>query len=200
MNDPKLIVFVKAPRPGAVKTRLAESVGAPAACAAYRHLVETLLHQLQTLTAVELRFSPDDAAREIQDWLIGGWTCSPQGAGDLGKRLQSAFQCAFKAGAKRVVIIGSDCPAVRAGDIRDAWNSLLEHDVVLGPASDGGYWLIGLRRPRPHLLENIPWSTERVFAETLTRIHRSGLSAQLLRELTDVDTETQWRQFLASKS
>src|SRR6266513_713657 len=98
----KLIVFVKAPRPGAVKTRLAKVIGAPAAAAAYRQLVETLVNQLQGLGGVEVCFSPEDAADEVQHWLKEGWTRSPQGNGDLGQRLQSAFQRAFQAGAKRV--------------------------------------------------------------------------------------------------
>src|SRR5216683_3234990 len=80
----KLIVFVKAPRPGAVKTRLAEVIGAPAAAAAYRHLVETLLNQLQGFSGVEVCFSPADAAGEVEHWLKGGWTSNPQGDGDLG--------------------------------------------------------------------------------------------------------------------
>src|SRR5262245_10443243 len=138
MGDDKLIVFVKAPRPGAVKTRLARTIGAAAAEAAYRHLVETLLTQLDGLRGVELCFSPDDAASEGQHWLKEGWISSPQGDGDLGQRPHSAFQRAFHSGAKRVVIIGSDCPAVRAGDIRQAWSGLATHDVILGPAMDGG--------------------------------------------------------------
>src|SRR5262245_47145077 len=146
MGDDRLMVFVKAPRRGAVKTRLARTLGAVAAEAAYRHLVETLLNQLDGVRGVDLCFSPDDAASEVQHWLKEGWSSSPQGDGDLGQRLHSASQRAFQSGAKRVVIIGSDCRAVRAGDIREAWSGLATHDVVLGPATDGGYWLIGLRQ------------------------------------------------------
>jgi len=137
-SSKKLIIFVKAPRPAAVKTRLAESIGTEAACAAYRRLVETLLKQLRNLRAVELCFSPDDAAAEIKGWLEEDWNSSPQGGGDLGQRLQSAFERAFATGVKRAVIIGSDCPAITAEDIYEAWRSLRTHDVVLGPATDGG--------------------------------------------------------------
>jgi len=196
----KLIVFVKAPRSAAAKTRLAESIGTEAACAAYRRLVETLLKQLRSLRAVELCFSPDDAAAEIQGWLQEDWNSSPQGGGDLGQRLQSAFERAFATGVKRAVIIGSDCPAIIAEDIDKAWRSLQTHDVVLGPATDGGYWLIGLGRPQPQLFHDIPWSTERVFIETTKRIQQAGLSVQLLRELQDVDTEADWRRFLAGRN
>ena len=200
MGDEKLIVFVKAPRPGAVKTRLASAIGAPAAGAAYRRLVETLLNQLQGLSGVELCFSPDDAASEVQHWLNVDWTCTPQGDGDLGQRLHSAFQRAFHAGVKRVAIIGSDCPAVTVEDIREAWRGLQTRDVVLGPAADGGYWLIGLRQPQSSLFRGIPWSTGAVFAETECRVQQAGLSLQLLRELADVDTDHDWHAFLAARN
>ncbi len=197
MPDEKLIVFVKAPRPGLVKTRLAGALGAAAACQAYRQLVETLLRNLASLPEVELRFTPDDAAKEIRPWVQAGWNSRPQGEGDLGRRLQAAFREAFAEGAGRVVIIGSDCPEVAATDIREAWAGLNRYDMVVGPASDGGYWLIGLRQPQPPLFEGIAWSTATVLAETLQRAKAANLRVQLLRILADVDTEKEWRQFLA---
>ena len=200
MSEEKLIVFVKAPRPGEVKTRLARTIGAPAAVTAYRQLVETLLNQLQGLGGVEVCFSPDDAAGEVQHWVKEGWNSSPQGDGDLGQRLQSAFQRAFHAGAKRVAIIGSDCPAVRVEDIREAWGGLQTHDVVLGPATDGGYWLIGLRQLQPILFRGVHWSTKDVYAETIQHVEHAGLSVRLLRELADVDTNREWRAFLAARN
>ena len=194
----KLLVFVKAPRPGAVKTRLAQTIGAVPACAAYRKIVATLLNHLRTLEAVELCFTPDDAMAEIQPWLKKGWQAAPQGDGDLGLRLNSAFERAFAAGAQRVLVIGSDCPMVTARLLREAWAELRSHDVVLGPASDGGYWVIGLRQAHSEIFHDIPWSTENVFGESLKRIHRAGLSIQVLRELSDVDTEADWRSFLGA--
>jgi len=200
MNGEKLIVFIKAPRPGAVKTRLARTLGAEPACAAYRRIVATLLAQLRSLGAVELCFDPDDALAEIQPWLLPAWTAAPQGGGDLGQRLQFAFQRAFAAGSRRVLVIGSDCPAVTLADLREAWDCLRARDVALGRATDGGYWLIGLREAQPDLFRDIPWSTENVFAETLQRIRRGGLTVQVLRELSDVDTEADWRAFLATQN
>ena len=196
MAHRKLIVFVKAPRPGTVKTRLAEAIGSADACKAYRVLVETLLEQLAELPEVELRFSPADAAREIQPWLRAGWEARPQGTGDLGQRLVSAFAEAFSAGVKRVVIIGSDCPAVAVADIECAWSALLSHDVALGPARDGGYWLIGLRQPQPEFFHSIPWSTADVLRETQQRARLLKLKTYLLRELTDVDTVNDWHEFM----
>jgi len=198
MADEKLIVFVKAPRPGSVKTRLAKTLGADAACDAYRQLVEELLTELSRLTAVELRFAPDEAAAEIQPWLRESWQARAQGGGDLGQRMQAAFADAFAAGASRVAIVGSDCPEVRAADIRQAWNELKSHDLVIGPAMDGGYWLIGLTREQPELFKGISWSSEHVLAQTLQRAKAAGLRIQLLRILSDVDTEKDWKDFLNS--
>jgi len=197
MGEENLIVFVKAPRPGAVKTRLAKAIGEFEAAAAYGRLVETLLNQLRGLRELELCFCPDDAAGEVRHWLKKGWSSHPQGGGDLGERLHSAFQRVFQAGAKRVVIIGSDCPAISVEDIREAWDGLRSHDVVLGPATDGGYWLIGLRQLQPDLFRGVRWSTENVFPETMQRAQDAGLSVRLLRELADVDTDRNWSAFLA---
>ena len=196
----KLLVFVKAPRPGAVKTRLAQTIGAVPACAVYRRIVATLLNHLRRFQAVELCFTPDNAMAEIQPWLKKGWQAAPQGDGDLGLRLHSAFERAFAAGAQRVLAIGSDCPMVTAGLLHEAWGGLRSHDAVLGPASDGGYWVIGLRQAHSELFHDIPWSTENVFGESLKRIHRAGLSIQVLRELSDVDTEADWRTFLGAQN
>jgi len=190
--------LLKAPRPGAVKTRLAQALGAQAACAAYCRLVETLLDRISSLKRLQLRFTPDDASEEIEQWRrVGSWELRPQGAGDLGRRLKVAFEEAFQEGARRVLVIGSDCPSVTVKDLHAASAALARHDVVLGPAFDGGYWLIALRRPQTQLFEKIPWSTNRVLAETLHRARTAGLKVKLLRELSDVDTAQQWQGFLA---
>jgi len=193
----KLIIFVKAPRPGTVKTRLAQALGAEAACAAYGQLVQKLLGQLSPLKRVQLRFTPDDAREEIKPWQAAGWELQPQGKGDLGRRLQTAFEQAFMEGAGRVVVIGSDCPAVTTDDIRMAWDALQRDDVVLGPARDGGYWLIGLHKEHPELFEDISWSTDAVLEETLLRARTAGLKVRRLRQLSDVDTISSWKEFLA---
>lgn len=194
-NASRLVIFLKAPRAGAVKTRLAETLGADAACAAYRKLVEALLANLSPLPRAELCFAPVDAAAEIESWVRPGWTSCPQVGGDLGERLHAAFDEHFESDAQHVVIIGSDCPDVTATDIEDAWLALDGHDVVLGPALDGGYWLIGLRAPQPALFTSIPWSTDRVFGETMRRARENDLRVALLRELADVDTIADWERW-----
>lgn len=193
----RLIVFVKAPRPGLVKTRIAEVLGAEAAAAIYRRLAECVLANLAGLREVELRFAPDDALPEIAPWLCPGWRANPQGGGDLGVRLERAFADAFAAGARRVVVIGSDCPEVRTADIRDAWQALAGAGVALGPAQDGGYWLIGLAQPQPRLFTDLPWSTADVFRQTVERARALGLRVARLRQLADVDTAADWQAFQA---
>lgn len=198
MTNRRLCVFVKAPRAGFVKTRLAAGLGGAAALAAYRRLLDVTLDRVRELTEVELRFTPDDAAGELGPWLRPGWTAAPQGGGDLGERLLCALAEAHAQGVERVAIIGSDCPHVTAADIRLAWARLAEHDVVLGPARDGGYWLIALRAVRPELFRDIPWSSGQVFQQTIERAQETGLTVSLLRELRDVDTIADWEEFLAA--
>lgn len=191
----KLIVFLRAPRIGNVKTRLAASIGDEAALAAYKRIAEELLKNLNGLSDVQIRFSPDDAETEIRGWIGDCFEFSPQGKGDLGERLQRAFQENFSRGWERVVIIGSDCPDVALTDVETAWHSLTTCDVVLGPATDGGYWLIGLSCPRLSLFQNISWSTGRVLEETLGKISTANLSHRCLRTRSDIDTASDWQRY-----
>ena len=197
MTACRLIIFVKAPRAGFVKTRLAAALGPHGALAAYRALVERVLGELSPLRDVELRFTPDDAASEISTWLRPCWRTAPQGEDDLGARMSRAFAEAFASGATRVVLIGSDCPHVTTGDIAAAAAALDDHDAVLGPAEDGGYWLVALRAPAPGLFGQIAWSTEGVLTQTLARAQSLGLRVHLLRTLPDVDTVEDWQRYLA---
>jgi len=195
----RLIVFVKAPRPGRVKTRLAKDIGEEEACDAYRELAETLFENLAEIANVELCFAPANAAHELRPWLRKGWTLAPQAGGELGNRLHKAFLSAFEDGCEKVAIIGSDCPEVTAGDIREAWKRLKRRDLVLGPATDGGYWLIALKRPCAGLFQKIPWSTDRVLARTIAAGTDAGLKIDCLRPLTDIDTLDEWREFVENR-
>ena len=199
MAKERLIIFVKAPRAGCVKTRLAQKVGADRACAIYEEIVATALSNLRSLHALELRFTPDDAREEIVAWMQGDWTAEPQGDGDLGERLERAFVSAFANGAERVVVIGSDAPDVKTADVRAAWKQLKLYDLVIGPSVDGGYWLIGLRSLQPELFREIRWSSDQVLAQTLARAKSFGLRVQLLRILQDIDTETDWNAYVQER-
>lgn len=191
-----LIIFCKAPRPGFVKTRMAASMGAEAACQRYEHLAETVFRQLQGMEHVELRFTPDDATSEIARWKKRpSWRTAPQGSGDLGARLNGAFSECFSSGAQRVVVIGTDTPEMTESDVREAFLALRQEDVVVGPSEDGGYWLIGLTEPHPELFDAQDWGTDRVCQETLLRAQVRGLQTRLLRLLPDIDNEDDWNRF-----
>jgi len=191
MPEPHVIVFLKAPRLGTVKTRLAATIGDAAALEAYLAMTETVLRKLTQSTNVQLRFTPDDAEPEIRPWLQNGWQAVPQGEGDLGERMQRAFADADGP----VLIIGTDCPSMQANDLTEAADALQDFDIVLGPALDGGYWLIGLNAPCPALFDGIIWSTDQVLNQTLARVKAAGLTCQLLREQADVDTEEDWKNW-----
>jgi uncharacterized protein len=195
----KLVIFIKAPRLGAVKSRLAKTLGEENALAAYKLMTDRLLANLIGLPGIEIRFSPDDAEDEVRKWLGNGFEFSPQGSGDLGERLQRAFEESFARGFGRTVIIGSDCPYVTRSDIEMAWASLANCEAVIGPAADGGYWLIGLRSPQPRLFEEISWSSDSVFETTLERICAANLPHDCLRELNDIDAESDWRHYIAER-
>jgi hypothetical protein len=187
----RLILFTRYPEPGKTKTRLIPVLGEGGAAD---------LQRLMTVRTVETARQASDRGRlEVQvhfdggpkdgmhTWLAPDLVYRPQSEGDLGDRMQQAFESAFSEDCRRAVIIGTDCPDLCAHDIRQAFASLRSVDVVLGPASDGGYYLIGLRGPAPELFRAIPWGTENVLEETLRRARDARLTTRLLRRLDDVD-------------
>lgn len=184
-----ILVFVKNPEPGRVKTRLARSVGPDAAASLYRRMAERAIREAKRVRGARVwaLFDPPDRAPEVRAWLGRGVRYVPQTGGDLGKRLRAAFDCAFSAGAERVLAIGSDCPRLRSPALADALDALSGVDVVIGPARDGGYYLIGLRRARPALFRGIAWSTRKVCRQTVAVIRRLRLSWRELPMLSDVD-------------
>jgi rSAM/selenodomain-associated transferase 1 len=186
----RLIVFVKAPRPGAVKTRLAAALGAEDAAALYRAIAGEEIRRTAPRDREYERvfcFAPPDARDEIAGWLPGETLRSQEGA-DLGARMASAFADAFAAGARRAAIVGTDVPACGREHVTEAFRALDDHDLVLGPTHDGGYYLIALDRPRPPLFRSIPWSTASVLPATAERAGVLGLSVRMLEPLRDVDT------------
>ena len=194
----QLIVFCKAPRVGFVKSRLAATVGAETACRYYDQMVAKLLDHLQGIEGVTLAVTPDDAMGEVSRWKRRpSWKVAGQGSGDLGHRLEQAFGRAFDAGTERVVVIGADAPEVTEADVREAFLALRRDDLVIGPAEDGGYWLIGMSQPQPDLFRNQEWGTDQVCAETLRRARSRAMLVSCLRLLSDIDTEEDWKRYCA---
>jgi rSAM/selenodomain-associated transferase 1 len=184
-----ILVFVRAPEAGRVKTRLAASIGAEAALRVYRRLAEHTLREALAVAGAEVRvhFTPADAEAGVHAWLGEGPALLPQADGDLGKRMRDAFARAFADGHRRVVIIGSDLPEMRADLLRRAIVLLDGHDAVVGPARDGGYYLLGLTQLVEGIFAGIAWSTPGVLAATLERLQAAGITPALLEPLADVD-------------
>lgn len=192
--NPTLLIFLKAPRAGEVKTRLAASLGKARALRAYRQLVAHTLAAVPPDWSVEIHYAPRGARADMRRWLGARWRLRVQSSGDLGVRLTRAFAGAFARGARRVIAIGGDCPTLDAATLERAAQTLRARDVVLGPACDGGYYLIGLRRAAPELFVEIPWSTADVFPTTLRRARAARLSLMRLEEREDVDDLASWRR------
>ena len=185
-----LLVFVKHPQPGAAKTRLIPALGPENASALYQILAEEEIRATRPQGGEYRRlffFAPEEAAEVVAGWLPGE-RLLPQLGGDLGARMVAAFAAAFAAGARRAAIVGTDVPWVSREVVIEAFAGLEGHDVVLGPAHDGGYYLMALSRYRPALFDGIAWSTPGVLAATAERAGALGLSVRLLEPLRDIDT------------
>ncbi len=181
-----LVVFVKAPRLGAVKTRLAADIGAVAAWRFYRQSTRDLIRRIgrDPRWTCRLAVTPDGALNDNRVW-PGNLPRQPQGAGDLGARMARTFH---DLPIGPVVIIGSDIPDLTADHVDRAFRALGDHDMVFGPSPDGGFWLIGVRqRPLPRdLFQAVRWSSEHALADTLANLG-SRMSVGFTDQLDDID-------------
>lgn len=183
-----VLAFVRAPQAGRVKTRLAATLGAEGALRVYRRLAEHTVREARAVDAeLRIHFTPAAQEQEVRAWLGDGPRYLAQAGGDLGARMEAAFRAAFRDGAERVVIVGSDLPDLSAALLRRAFGALDEHLAVLGPARDGGYYLLGVRMMIPGVFDDVPWSTDAVLARTLERMRAAGVEPALLPTLADVD-------------
>ena len=199
-----VLLFTRYPTPGRCKSRLVPALGPRGAAEVQRQLTEWLVARLKPGAAAgryRLVIAYTGASqRAMRTWLGPAPVWLKQGTGGLGERLNRAFQWAFGHGASRVVAIGADCPEVTPPLLSDAFAALERSPLVLGPARDGGYYLVGLRRPCPELFRNIPWGTSDVLQTTLDRARQLGLELVLLPTLRDVDEPADlpyWRDLRA---
>lgn len=195
----RLILFTRYPEPGRAKTRLIPALGAEGAAALQRRMSETIVARMVRFAGnypagLEIRYT-DGNQEAMAAWLSCDIPCLDQGKGGLGDRLRRAFAHAFAQGNRQVVVIGADCPGLGPALFAQAFIALESQDLVLGPAMDGGYYLVGLNRPAPALFAGIPWGTGEVLAATLKQAHELNLSTHLLEPLADVDRQEDLRHF-----
>lgn len=183
-----LIIFVRKPELGKVKTRLAATMGEEKALAVYRKLLEHT-HYISEGVKAERFVLYCDEIEENDLWSDGNFIKRLQSPGDLGEKMHNAFAGLFDEGYNDVAIIGSDCYELTTAIIEDAFKMLQQNDLVIGPANDGGYYLLGMKKLCMELFSNIEWSTEKVLTQSLAASTSAGLSYSLLPQLTDIDTE-----------
>ncbi|HAC63537.1 MAG TPA: hypothetical protein DCF68_08345 [Cyanothece sp. UBA12306] len=191
----RLIIFTRYPEPGKTKTRLIPALGAKGAAQLQRQLTEHTLKQIKPLINVKPLINEIDVAiyytgtsQEImKNWLGNNLTYCEQAKGDLGQKMQSAFSDSFALEYSRVIIIGIDCIDLNYTIVEQALKSLIENDLVLGKAADGGYYLIGLKQIFSELFQDIPWGTNQVLSISQDIAKKLGLNTCILPTLSDID-------------
>ncbi len=177
----RAVLFARYPEAGKAKTRLIPALGPEGAAEVHRRLTERTVATLRRAgIAIELRFTGATEG-EFGQWLGNSLDYVEQGAGDLGKRMARAADNA------PVILLGSDCPDLQVHHIEQAVEALVRGDIVIGPAEDGGYWLLGLPQSFPFLFSDMQWGTDKVLAETLARLEADNIEPVLLETLADCD-------------
>jgi rSAM/selenodomain-associated transferase 1 len=184
----RIVLFTRYPTPGQAKTRLIPAVGQRGAAEIHRRLTERTLAQVR---ASRLPFEVRATGRPVEEFTkwLGTEAVADQGAGDLGERMQRA------AAPYPVIFIGADAPDLTARHLCDAASALADHEVAIGPALDGGYWLLALARPLDLLFEQMPWGTDQVLAQTLARLREAGAGVAMLPLLADLDRPEDLRRW-----
>lgn len=195
-SDNAIIIFQKNLVLGKVKTRLAATVGNQEAMEIYRALVGFTYKQASEVKEADVWIFFSESIEEIgkryQQHIKGKMV---QEGSELGERMLHAFETIFGMGYKKAVLIGTDCPEITPEILDTSLDSLQTNEAVVGPAMDGGYYLIGMDRVYPQLFYQMPWSTEEVLTITLQKLNKDNLSHYLLPVLSDIDTEEDWLKF-----
>lgn len=193
MEKSALIIFQKNAVLGKVKTRLSADVGDEVAMEIYQQLVR---HTHDVCASVPVQkflffsdFISDDISEFGQDYQF-----EVQSGNDLGSRMENAFQRLFSKGYEKIIILGTDCGELESNILEDAFELLDKHEVVIGPARDGGYYLLGMKKKFSDLFEDIPWSTEKVLFLTMEKLEKQNISYGLLEILSDVDRIEDWKK------
>jgi hypothetical protein len=190
-NCSAVLLFIKSPEKGKVKSRLARAIGEDAALDIYKCLVTDTLEKLKDGKYLfSLYFYPPGSEVIVKKWLGSSYSCYPQCGRDIGERMKHAFIQAFSDGMEKVLIVGGDIPDLSLLLINEALYALDTNDAVIGPANDGGYYLIGFSRDAflPEIFQGIAWSTDSVYDQTMKVFDKSSIRVHVLAVLTDVDT------------
>jgi rSAM/selenodomain-associated transferase 1 len=182
-------IFARAPVPGRVKTRLVPALSPDDACELYRAFLGDLFERLGPVKSHKTVFLDGEPAETVRATMPKSWGLVPQADGDLGARMASAFASLLDRPGRRAVLIGSDSPDIPLVHIRHAFQKLRHRDVVIGPAMDGGYYLIGMHAPAPGIFDGVRWGESSVLMQTVERIEKAGLTLSLLPPWYDVDDE-----------
>jgi len=191
MVDGCILLFVKFPEEGSVKTRLAKDLDHGFVQTLYRNFVLDLLETLAKVKwPIIIYFHPPESGNAISKWLSKNYTYAPQKGVDLGERMKNAFKEAFAKGFTKAVILGSDLPDLQKNILDMAFKALHGNDIVIGPSVDGGYYLAGFRSDSflPDVFKGISWGTDTVLKDTLKILREKNYRAHFLPELRDVDT------------
>jgi rSAM/selenodomain-associated transferase 1 len=189
LSTTALVIFVRNPISGQVKTRLAKDIGDERALEIYLQLLQHTLEITRGLSFRKFIYYADEVS-DYDLWSVPGYTKRKQNGNDLGERMLNSFKELFDQGFTRIIIIGSDCLQLKTETLEEAVALLESNAAVIGPASDGGYYLLGLTKFYPALFIDKPWSTDKVFAKTIADFNQQGISYALLEELSDIDDST----------
>ena len=198
-----LVIFVRFPHSGKVKLRLSRTLGSERTAAFYRLCVEQIVRELDRVPGQVkkyLSYSDNNDEDEIRHWIGSRFGLIPQIEGDLGQRLEQSFRSLLKGTCGKVIIMASDVPDLSSGIINTAVSVLDNHDLVIGPCHDGGYYLIGMKKPHSELFKRISWSTDKVLEQTLSIASEQGLSVFTLNTLSDIDTGDDLKEWVRASA
>jgi hypothetical protein len=189
LTDQGVVVFVRSPVLGKVKTRLARAIGAEKALGVYRLMAAHVINQARKAAPAAVCFTPAADLALVRQWLGADLFCWPQAQGDLGSKMAGAFADVFAWGWKKAVVVGSDIPQISAALMLEALEQLGQTDAVIGPAHDGGFYLIGFtsRTFAARVFDKVDWGTPTVLGQTIANMHTMGIGCQRLATFGDVD-------------
>jgi hypothetical protein len=197
-----LIIFLRHPKNGQVKTRLAKKTSQDFATKFYKSCAEHIIQTTKKVSSINrfVFYSDQSQKKDVISWLGDKFIFIPQDGDNLGSRMKNAFNYVFNIRAQKTIIIGTDIPELNKELLKDAFSYLDKNDVVIGPSKDGGYYLLGIKKMYPELFDGIEYSTSSVLSETIVRVKDAELSYHLLPVLSDVDTKEDLIDWMNSSS